>query len=76
MKGGWFSWPLSALLRGAHVGHQLENRLRCNSTLKLICFTFFLFVTALENALVSLRGVQGEGLIAEGTASEAKQKNR
>lgn len=31
MKGDWFSWPLSAFLRGAYVGHQLVNRLHCNS---------------------------------------------
>lgn len=31
MKGDWFSWPLSALLGGAYVGHQLVNRLPCKS---------------------------------------------
>lgn len=31
VKGDWFSWALSALLRGANVGHQLVKRLHPNS---------------------------------------------
>lgn len=65
--GGWFSWPLSTLLRGACVGCQLLNRLRGNSKhaiaeLSLVCVLFFL--SLLAKLLWCHCGVVGRGVVS------------